>query len=317
MKAFINGRRVFGTPIQVVPPIYPSLMVSIRVFVCVIMETLDGVENVIRLHLLAGVFLRSWGSHRGGGGPKRPLLPHLWQDRPLYERLPHAQKVGILWLSGAQSHQLHVCNYPIHPDLDPSRGGTRREVPSTSEREQIRVMMAKTRPGRRTNTGGRETHRRSAVASCVGQAPTSRGTVSWTETLQVADVSAGNHWRGMNLLWLISLIFIWQEIWRWKTSLPPPLQLIWGIWGSRTDRYIHTYLRCHVWMSLKLLLPHLFCFWGVLFWKWSAACLHNRTCFHFSQRSPLQEEKKKRKQQNLILGPETGVYCLKSTLLPN
>lgn len=45
MKAFINGRRVFGTPIQAVPPVYPSLMVSIRVFVCVIAETLVGVKK--------------------------------------------------------------------------------------------------------------------------------------------------------------------------------------------------------------------------------------------------------------------------------
>lgn len=29
MKAFINGRRVFGTPHKAFPPIYPSLMVSI------------------------------------------------------------------------------------------------------------------------------------------------------------------------------------------------------------------------------------------------------------------------------------------------
>lgn len=49
MKAFINGRRVFGTPLKAIPSIYPSLMVSIHV--CVVMETLDCNENVIRLHL--------------------------------------------------------------------------------------------------------------------------------------------------------------------------------------------------------------------------------------------------------------------------
>lgn len=308
MKAFINGRRVFGTPVQAVPPVYPSLMVSIpRACVCALSwKPLVGVGNVTGLHLACrsiSSILRF--SPRGRWLQTTAAAASVARSATLWKTAPCAKSRDALVVS---PHQLRVCNDRIHPGLDPSRGGTRREGPSTSESERITAMMAKTRPGRRTSTGGRETHRRCAAASCAGQAATSRGTVSWTGTLQVADVSAGNRRRGGNSLWLISLIFIWQEIWRWKTSLPPPLRLIWGIWGSWTDRYMHAYLRGRVWMSLKLLLPHWFCFWGVLFWKWSAACLHDGNCFNFSPEITFTRREKEEEATKSDIG--SGNRCV-------
>lgn len=242
-----------------------------------------------------GVFLRPWSSHRGGGGSKRPLLPDLWQDRPLHERLPHAQKVGAISSREAQSCRPDGFNCPVGPGAGPSREGMRRSGPSTCETDRTQEKTAKTRRGRRTSTGGRGTRRRSAAASCVGRAPTSRGTVSWTGTAQVTSGTLPTGGGGGGTRWGSPLIVIEQEIWRWKAS---PLQLIWGIWGSRSDRYEHT-------CSSEAFTSQ-WCFWDGFVLKSNGSFCHNGTCFPFFQKLPLQEDKKKKRQQNLILGPEMG-----------
>lgn len=173
MKAFINGRRVFGTPIKTLPPVYPSLMVGTCVCVCVVMETLDCGNKPDWPPSAAGVFLRSRSSHRGGGGSKRPLLPHLRQDRPLHEGLPHAQKVGNdlgRCSPGASGYKSVIA--ALLPGSGPSRDGTRRDGPSTSETGWTWGRTAKIRPGRKTSTGRRGRPRRSAAASCAGPALT-------------------------------------------------------------------------------------------------------------------------------------------------
>lgn len=153
--------------------------------------------------------------------------------------------------------------------------------------------MAKTRPGRKTSTGGRETHQRSAAASCVGQAATSRGTVSWTETLQVANINAVNECRGTNLLCLISDFHLTgnMKMETFSPSTPAHLRNL-----REPDRQVQSHMQLWDVMFTSqlclLLLPHLLCFWDVLFWKLSAACLHIRTCFF--PRDHLYKKRKRR-----------------------
>lgn len=89
MKAFINGRTLFGTPVNIFPPVYPSQMVSNYCLKTTFAYFGDFIQ-ALTLWFIPGVFLWSWSSHWGWGGSQWSLLSHLWQDRPLHERLPHA-----------------------------------------------------------------------------------------------------------------------------------------------------------------------------------------------------------------------------------
>lgn len=206
----------------------------------------------------------------------------LWKTAPCAK----SRDALVVW------NPVHVCNYPTHPthpDLEPSRGGTRRDGPNTSERGRTWETTVKNQPGRKTSTGGRETHQRSAAASCVGQAPTSRGTVSWTETLQVADVNAVNEWRGMNLLCLISDFHLTgnmkMETFSSSSSTPAHLRNL-----REPDRQVHSHvqLRCHVYISAVFaVFTHLLCF-GVF------SCLHIKTSvFIFFPESTFTRREKK------------------------
>ena len=195
MKAFINGRTVFGTPVKAFPPVYPSKMVS----VCCLNTTVAGFGGLASdlshndlFLFLPGVFLWSWSSHWGRSGSKWPLLPHLWQDRPLHERLSPAQKVRIItcliWPCDDKCFFFTIyhatCFYNVLDNCIPGPGteGTLRKGQITWETQ---LRTARTRADTGVSTGGKGIHRKCAAASCVDQVPTSRRTVSCTEALQV------------------------------------------------------------------------------------------------------------------------------------